>query len=153
MVTEMSLSKVLIERDITIFHEPINIRAENVARINQTAADLGVSLNTEVFSTWESWQDYATNSLKTVERLAGELGIGNRLHLWPDKSLGAQTRLAKMPNRVEYFNWLTHWWSRVSEWPDGDSRLVSLPRGEMGSYLKGVLPKSQNLKNRRSLKV
>src|SRR5204863_5713365 len=34
---------------ITIFHEPINVRAENVARMKAQANALGVSLKTEVF--------------------------------------------------------------------------------------------------------
>ncbi len=34
------------------------------------------------------WQNYAVNALQTVEWLAGELGLAERLHLWPDKSLG-----------------------------------------------------------------
>lgn len=102
---------------ITVFHEPINIRAENVARIKRTAANLGASLNTDVFSTRESWQEYALHSLKTVEKLAEEIGIKDRLHLWPDKSLGAQWRVAQVADPIEYKNWLLGWWSRVSEWP------------------------------------
>src|SRR4029077_17521782 len=76
---------------ITIFHEPINIRAENVARIEAQAADMGVRLRTEVFATRESWQDYAVNALHTVSELARELGIEKHMHLWPDKSLGSQS--------------------------------------------------------------
>jgi DNA repair photolyase len=102
---------------ITVFHEPINVRAENVARIQRTAADLQVSLKTEVFATRDSWQDYAVQALKTVERLAEEVGIGDRLHLWPDKSLGAQRWMARMPDPTAYGNWLSQCWSRVSEWP------------------------------------
>jgi DNA repair photolyase len=84
--------KAVAELDpITIFHEPINIRAENVARIEAQAADVGVCLRTEVFATRESWQDYAVNALHTVSELTKELGIEKHLHLWPDKSLGSQT--------------------------------------------------------------
>ena len=39
---------------ITIFHEPINIRAENVARIEAQATLLGVQLKTAVFATRET---------------------------------------------------------------------------------------------------
>src|SRR5207237_1402697 len=39
---------------ITIFHEPINIRAENVARIERQAEALGVCLRTEDFATRQS---------------------------------------------------------------------------------------------------
>ena len=110
--------KALAELEpMTIFHEPINIRAENVARIQDHAVSVGVPLKTEVFATRESWQDYALNALHTVECVAREVGIGDRLHLWPDKSLGNQTLIKRMPHRETYIAWLNHWWNRVSEWP------------------------------------
>ena len=102
---------------ITIFHEPINIRAENVARIEAQAAGMGVRLRTEVFATRESWQDYAVNALHTVSELARELGIEKHLHLWPDKFLGSQSLADRMPNPRKYLKRLEHWWHRVSEWP------------------------------------
>ena len=102
---------------ITIFHEPINIRAENVARIEAQARALGVRLKTEVFATRASWQDYAVQSLHTVSQLAKELGIEQHLHLWPDKSLGSQALADRMPNPRQYLKRLEHWWHRVSEWP------------------------------------
>lgn len=112
-----TLSAVAELDPITIFHEPINIRAENVARIEQTASELGVNLNTSVFATRDSWEAYALSSLKTVERLADELGVSDRLHLWPDKSLGTKSRVARMPDSSAHEAWLSHWWSRISEWP------------------------------------
>jgi hypothetical protein len=102
---------------LTIFHEPINIRAENVARIKAQAADMGVRLRTEVFATRESWQNYAVDALHTVSELAKELGMEKRLHLWPDKSLGSQFLAARMPNPEKYLKRLEHWWHRISEWP------------------------------------
>ena len=102
---------------ITIFQEPINIRAENVARIEAQAADMGVRLRTEVFATRESWQAYAINALHTVSELAKELGIDTHLHLWPDKSLGSQALVNRMPNPAKYLKRLEHWWHRRSEWP------------------------------------
>ena len=102
---------------ITIFHEPINIRAGNVARIEDQAESLGVRLKTEVFATRESWQDYAVNALHTVSEIAKELGIDKHLHLWPDKSLGSQSLADRMPNPKKYLQRLEHWWRRVSEWP------------------------------------
>jgi len=102
---------------ITIFHEPINIRAENVARIEAQAAGMGVRLRTDVFDTRESWQDYAVKSLHTVSELAKQLGIEKHIHLWPDKSLGSQALADRMPNPSKYLRRLDHWWHRVSEWP------------------------------------
>jgi DNA repair photolyase len=102
---------------ITVFHEPINIRAENVARIEAQAESLGVRLKTEVFASRESWQDYAVNALHMVSEIAKESGIEKHLHLWPDKSLGSQSLADRMPNPPKYLNRLEHWWHRVSEWP------------------------------------
>ena len=44
-----TLSAVGELNPVTIFHEPINIRAENVERINSQATSLGISLKTDVF--------------------------------------------------------------------------------------------------------
>lgn len=102
---------------ITVFHEPINIRAENVARIEAHANSLGVRLRTEVFATREAWQVYAVGALHTVSEIARELGLGPRLHLWPDKSLGSRSLVDQMPEPAKYLRRLEHWWHRVSEWP------------------------------------
>ena len=56
-------------------------------------------------------------SLHTVSQLAKELGVEQRLHLWPDKSLGSQALADRMPNPQQYLKRLEHWWHRVSEWP------------------------------------
>jgi DNA repair photolyase len=103
-------------KPITIFHEPINIRAENVARIEAQAASLGIRLKSEVFATRDSWQDYALRSLRTVEQLADDLSLADRLHLWPDKILG-KVAAARMPNPTKHAEWLHRWWTRISEWP------------------------------------
>lgn len=112
-----TLEAVADLKPITIFHEPINIRAENVARIEEQAESVGVRLKTEAFATRESWQDYAVNALHTVSELAKELGISKRLHLWPDKSLGSQSLIERMPKPQKYQERLEHWWNRISEWP------------------------------------
>ena len=112
-----TLKAVAELKPITIFHEPINIRAENVARIEEQAESVGVPLKTEVFATRESWQDYAVSALHTVSELAKELGISKRLHLWPDKSLGSQSLVERMSKPQKYQERLEHWWNRISEWP------------------------------------
>jgi DNA repair photolyase len=100
---------------ITIFHEPINIRAENVARIQAHAQERGAKLDTQVFSTPDSWRRYALESLTTVEAIAKELGVYDRLHLWPDSSLGSKAAVAAQRDSDAYRAWLHHWWSRISE--------------------------------------
>jgi DNA repair photolyase len=112
-----TLKAVAELKPITIFHEPINIRAENVARIEEQAESVGVPLRTEVFATRESWQNYAVNALHMVSELAKEIGISKRLHLWPDKSLGSQSLVERMPKPQRYQARLEHWWNRISEWP------------------------------------
>jgi DNA repair photolyase len=101
----------------TVFHEPINIRAENVARIEAQASSLGIKLQTEVFESRQNWQKYAVSALQTVERLAEEIGISDCLHLWPDKSLGSMALANSMPSPKNHMKWLRKYWNRVSEWP------------------------------------
>jgi len=104
---------------MTVYHEPINIRAENIARIEAQARDLGVALRTGVFESRDAWQAYALDALHTVERVAGEVGLADRLHLWPDKGLGTQVALRRLPqgDRQAHRQWLLRWWHRISEWP------------------------------------
>ena len=102
---------------ITIFHEPINIRAENVARIKAEAEKHGIQLNTRVFDTPEAWQNYSLDSLRMVERIASELGIQEHLHLWPDSSLGSKAVVKRQPDPAKYQAWLDQKWKRISEWP------------------------------------
>lgn len=100
----------------TVFHEPINIRAENVDRIRTHADSLGIQLNTAVFSSRWLWEDYAVASLRAVERLASEVGLADQLHLWPDKTLGNAHFLKRVPDADSHRAWLNRWWHRVSEW-------------------------------------
>jgi DNA repair photolyase len=101
---------------VTVFHEPINVRAENVARIKVHALKEGVVLKTEVFASPEAWQDYAVEQLRMAERVAIEVGLGDRIHLWPDSALGAAKTLIRFPGS-NHEEWLWKWWNRVSEWP------------------------------------
>lgn len=123
-------------KPVTIFHEPINIRAENAERIEAHARAIGLLtlsfsneeragvrsrhlvLRTDVFGSRERWQDYAVTALQTVERLAAEVGVADRLHLWPDKSLANVGVANRKPKPREYLRWLRKSWSRISEWPE-----------------------------------
>jgi hypothetical protein len=101
-----------------------------VERIKRTALDLGASLDTAVFATRDSWQHYAANSLMMVSKIADDLGLADRLHLWPDKSLGARAYVLRMKNPGKYLEWLNHCWSRVSEWPHGERHASQLLSGQ-----------------------
>jgi DNA repair photolyase len=102
---------------VTIFHEPINIRAENVQRIAAHAKRQGVKLRSDVFATREAWQDYAIDALSTMKQMAKETGLDQRLHLWPDKALGAASVLARRNQPAAYRRGLSRAWQRISEWP------------------------------------
>jgi DNA repair photolyase len=102
---------------VTIFHEPINIRAENVQRIARHATQLGVTLRTEVFATRESWQSYALTALRTMRQVAHDLGLQDRLHSWPDKSLGTTATVQAQTSPSRYVTELQQSWNRISEWP------------------------------------
>ena len=121
------------------------MRGDNVGRIERHARELGVQVNTAVFDeSGPKWRNYAVDQLRLVQKLATELGLLDRLHLWPDKALRSrnkfsEARLAAIdgPNREEwetrhqktqrrqadalafesYLAWLDHWHQRISEWP------------------------------------
>jgi DNA repair photolyase len=112
-----TLSAIKSIGPVTIFHEPINIRADNVERIAEQARRLGVTLRTDVFASRETWMNYSLQSLQTVVQLCRDLGISDRLHLWPDKKLGAKWAVESMPKPEKYRTWLEKRWSRISEWP------------------------------------
>lgn len=130
---------------LTIFHEPINIRAQNRERIQKHADELGVRLRTEVFESGLTWRAYAIEQLQMAERIANELGIGDRLHLWPDSDLGSKEQFLRMREQQflagncgksesktekrarriadeklfdeQFLPWLHRCWYRISEWP------------------------------------
>jgi hypothetical protein len=95
---------------------------------------------------------YALASLKQVEALAAEIGLSDRLHLWPDKVLGSAETLASMSgtDAKTYRAWLDRWWSRVSEWPKDNTKKPLFHAAKCtteGSEMKNVTdpqPKSRN---------
>lgn len=139
----------------TVYHEPINVRAENIARIAEHAQAAGEVLNTAVFANPNTWRVYAMDSLRMVQRLAGEVGLLDRLHLWPDSGLESESafhsiRKADWVQRngdvtltkeqkaelkrlndaayVEHTAWLQGWWSRISEWPGRERAAYTPPQ-------------------------
>ena len=133
-------------KPLTIFHEPINVRAENVPRIAKHAEELNMQarMKPEVFVDSASWRAYAIDQLMVVQKIATDLGLADKLHLWPDASLKTKqpfldarallrtksngghrlTNHEKQRNRDadeiaygKFEQWITHWHSRTSEWP------------------------------------
>jgi DNA repair photolyase len=110
---------------MTVFMEPVNIRAENVKRIAEHARKLGERINTNVFATPVEWRRYAMMALSDMEIAAADVGMFDRLHLWPDASLGNKTAISQAVADLAEFGlsvetqtkWLNGWWNRISEWP------------------------------------
>ena len=102
---------------VTIFHEPINIRSENVERIAEQARRMRVRLKTEVFATQLSWATYAREALQTVEMLAKRKKLTKKLHLWPDKGLSSKSSLQAVDDPDEFVAWLNKQWDKISAWP------------------------------------
>jgi len=90
--------KAIVElQPITIFHEPINLRADNLARIEAKARKENQSIRSEVFHTRERWRRYALGQLQLVEQVARELKIPQGvLHLWPDTVLASEAQFIEM---------------------------------------------------------
>lgn len=106
---------------LTIFHEPINMRAENVERIRKYAAEHGYTVNLDVYKTPRAWADYSKGQLEMVEQIATEFGLQERLHLWPDKNLTRHFG-------IHFSQWAMKYWERVSEWPAVQTEAHRKPR-------------------------
>ena len=102
---------------VTIYHEPINTRADNVRRMEARARELGVALNTGVYETTEAWVAYQLQALRTVEKLAGEMGLEAKLKLWIDKRLASEGVIKAEPVPKAYRAWVKKWKGRIADWP------------------------------------
>ena len=116
---EEDLAKVLgavaALQPVTVFHEPINIRAENVERMKLEAQALGFDFMEDVFSTKEDWEGYAITQLLTAQTVANKLGLGSVFHPWPDSTLGSKR--VRYAFGSGYSAWIDECWNRVSSWP------------------------------------
>ena len=125
---EAELAAVLGEvgrlNPVTVFHEPINIRAENVERMRRESEAVGLKFRGDAFETKDRWAEYAVGQLRMAEDVACQLGLGDRFHPWPDESLGTQKR--RRERGAEYSAWLDRCWSRISAWPSKNAeRMVA----------------------------
>ena len=119
-------------KPVTVFHEAINLRADNVGRIDRHAQKLkdagrlkvnfcAGTFNDESLTAYQLWQ------LQTVERLAEEVGLTKVLKLWPDADMGvrANWELAMRESGqlisdrafAAHLAWCQKWWTLVSDWP------------------------------------
>jgi len=102
---------------VTIFMEPVNLRLDIARRIQEEAAKLGRQIDMTPYTDREVWADYAVRKLREAEGAAAEVGVLDRLHLWPDKALGAKNVVKRQSDPGAYVAWLQRCWSRISEWP------------------------------------
>lgn len=101
---------------LTIFHEPINIRGQNVERMADRMEQEGESLEMKSFVTDKAWVDYAVGQLRLVEKIANEIGVGDKLHLWPDKDLLMEKYFKHVNDPYKFIKWLNKWHNRISAW-------------------------------------
>lgn len=140
-----TLKEIAKLKPISIFHEPINLRAENVQRISNKARELGRTIRSEVFFSRARWREYAFDQFMLVEEIARDLKVPEGvLHLWPDQDLGtkagfidmkrmqaerdsgAKSLTKKQISMIEkewagsFQPWIAHWHNpqeRISSWP------------------------------------
>ncbi len=109
------LSAVAALQPVTVFHEPINIRAGNVERMKREAQALGFEFMENVFATKENWEEFAVAQLLVAEALATKLGLGSVFHSWPDPTLGSKR--VRYAFGSDYSDWIDECWNRISAWP------------------------------------
>lgn len=115
-------------RPWTIFHEPINMRARNIDRIEAEAERQSMTTTAGIIRSKETRTQYAINQLRSVEKIGEDLGISDILHLWPDPELDGETVVDAQPDPAEFRKWINHLHSRRSEWPgDTGPRHYTLP--------------------------
>ncbi len=125
-----TLQAIAQVKPCTVFCESLNVRGGNLERIRKRAAELVVDSRMDLFENAAEVPAYSLRTLKMVERVAAEVGLAERLHLWPDKEvLGGKTAYAGVADPAEHAAWLLKWWNRVSEWPETTSAHQASPCG------------------------
>ena len=140
-----TLKKISSLKPVTIFHEPINLRAENLSRIEAKARSKGRHIKSEVFKTKGRWWEYAFGQFFLIEKICDELKLPEgALHQWPDKILDSPTGFLRMKKSIAertngqggftkklqeeaehqwencFKPWIDYWHntsSRISKWP------------------------------------
>lgn len=159
-----NVMRAVMEADpLTLFMEPINIRLGIGKLIGDQLRNNGMEPS-PVLGDPQKWDVYAITKLREAERAADELGIGDRLHLWPDHDrLGSKEARATIekgwdhPLGLTYDQWLNWWWERESEWPGKVSAAATMnermatcgnvealsgqcPHGDQGMNLPEAMP-------------
>ncbi|AHF94930.1 hypothetical protein OPIT5_29985 [Opitutaceae bacterium TAV5] len=119
-----TMSAVKELNPFTVFHEPINIRGENVSRIAAYARSKNILFKEECFAP-DEWPKYALRAFAEAEHAAKATGLYDRLHLWVDGALGTKEFRRQQANPENYSRWVDYWWSRISEWPGHEVRMLN----------------------------
>ena len=155
-----TIEKIMTLNPVTLFHEPINLRAENAKRIEAKANELGRSINSAVFQTREAWREYAFNRFSLVDKICNELGVPNDiLHQWPDPDLASKAGFMKMKKMQELrdmgstftkalreeaeYEWQNGWLPWLQYWHNPAERISAWPQASVrhqGTELSGILP-------------
>ena len=123
-----TLKAVMELEPVTVFMEPITVRAENVARIlagweeemdrmTRTPHPGPLPIATqcgegEGLVNHEAWKKYALRQLLQFEQVAYDLRLPDDvLHLWPDRALLTK----QTPDDIR--RWLQRHWGKISRWP------------------------------------
>ncbi len=120
---ERLLTAVAPLEPVTVFHEPINRRGSNVKLMARSMSERGLEFQAEVFEGDGTWATYAMSSLRNFEAVAGDLGLGGKLKLWPDKDLLRDACLQSIvdhgifSNSFDVAKWIRQWWGRPVSWP------------------------------------
>jgi len=143
-----TIENIMTLNPVTLFHEPINLRAENLARIEAKAHSLGRSVRSDVFRSRERWREYAFEQFALVDKICDELGVPDGvLHQWPDEDLASKKGFVEMKKAIavrehgpEAFSkaaqdnaesewvehckpWIDYWHNpseRISAWPSAN---------------------------------
>jgi len=111
------MEKIKAANPMTVFFEPINLRLGVAKKIAALAEKEGSPIDVSPFRNSQAWSEYAIRMLRLGESAAERAGVRDRLHLWPDKSLGSEKVVTRQENPEEFSQWLYAWWQRKSEWP------------------------------------
>lgn len=140
-----TIEHLIALKPVTIFHEPINLRADNLARIEAKAREQGRTVNSAVFQDREHWREYAFHQFALVEKICADLNIPQGvLHQWPDQDLASKAGFMEMKkmqaardHNVTSFTgeikeaaeaqWESEWLPWIQYWHNSQERISSWP--------------------------
>jgi len=108
----------------TVFHEPINVRGDNIELTRNRFIKCGEEFEEEVLRDPALWAVYAVKALREMEQAAVEVGLSDALKLWPDSDLLCDHAISTVveaglfESALDYTRWVHEHWSKPVRWPD-----------------------------------